>query len=564
MKKILVVLALLCAVACSAQDFNGLYAPLDGNNIGAQGWSGQNQFFQGIQFGPVTVSQLSTLGASNLTMIGVSDAVAGSNPCIGGGAGAFAQLLNGVWNCGSGGSVLLATNFPGADAGLQINAALKALPSTGGIVDARGLTGLQISSSNIFSGVTAQGVTVLLGAATYRLSQQWVVPNKSRLIGVGRGDANSSNTVLQAVSTFPVSTPLIRLGSGTIVFGTQLQYLTVDCNNISGCTGVYSTDLNEQSGLFFVLVVNYSLYGVNIDGSVSGDTGAANFTIQNVETYGGTNVDGSIGDGGASMGMRIKTQQGTFGSISDCTLNGSVGHPIAIGFYLDNTAGGTLRHIHAEQVTTGIQIGDPSGAHGVRGVFASDLSASVNYLNAVTINHTATRSLTIADVSGYTAPSGNTLVDNINSITLTNETVGLYVVDDQHFSGLYTLAGGGMAITDLTVSDQIHSSVVGVAPLVVASQSPVLNMNVANHPTLFQSGFSQTLAKLYTNIQSLSGGTGTHTFANGFAYTSTGTFGCTCTDQTSANACKAVPASANTVTVAGTGSDVLWLSCSGH
>jgi hypothetical protein len=68
----------------------------------------------------------------------------------------------------------------------------------------------------------------------------------------------------------------------------------------------------------------------------------------------------------------------------------------------------------------------------------------------------------------------------------------------------------------------------------------------------------------YTNTQVLTAGAATHTFANGFSYTSASTFGCICTDQTAANACKAVPASANTVTLAGTGTDTLWLSCSGH
>lgn len=73
-----------------------------------------------------------------------------------------------------------------------------------------------------------------------------------------------------------------------------------------------------------------------------------------------------------------------------------------------------------------------------------------------------------------------------------------------------------------------------------------------------------TIDKMYSNTQTLSSGAATHTFANSFSYTSSSTFHCQCTDQTGASACKAVPASATTVTLAGTGSDVLALLCSGH
>jgi len=73
-----------------------------------------------------------------------------------------------------------------------------------------------------------------------------------------------------------------------------------------------------------------------------------------------------------------------------------------------------------------------------------------------------------------------------------------------------------------------------------------------------------TVDKIYTNTQALTTGAATHTFGNSFTYTSSATFQCQCTDQTAANACKAVPASATTVTLAGTGADVIALSCSGH
>ncbi|MBI3933488.1 MAG: hypothetical protein HY316_02270 [Acidobacteria bacterium] len=63
-------------------------------------------------------------------------------------------------------AVRLADQFPGADAGAKIAAAIADLPSTGGTVDARGLEGAQTLSSDILTGVT-KPLLLLLGAATY-------------------------------------------------------------------------------------------------------------------------------------------------------------------------------------------------------------------------------------------------------------------------------------------------------------------------------------------------------------------------------------------------------------
>jgi hypothetical protein len=117
----------------------------------------------------------------------------------------------------------------------------------------------------------------------------------------------------------------------------------------------------------------------------------------------------------------------------------------------------------------------------------------------------------------------------------------------------------------LSLPGQITSTLAaGTAPLRITSTTPVSNLTLTAHPQVYEAGVLATSEKIYTNTQSLIGGAATHTFARSFTYTSSSTFGCTCTDQTAANACRAIPASASTVTLAGTGSDVLWLECAGH
>jgi hypothetical protein len=117
----------------------------------------------------------------------------------------------------------------------------------------------------------------------------------------------------------------------------------------------------------------------------------------------------------------------------------------------------------------------------------------------------------------------------------------------------------------LSLPGQITSTLVtGTAPFSISSTTPVSNLTLKNHPQVYEAGVLTASGKIYTNIQPLTGGAATHTFANSFTFSSSHTFGCICTDQTAVNACSAVPASASTVTLAGTASDVLWIECAGH
>jgi hypothetical protein len=69
---------------------------------------------------------------------------------------------------------------------------------------------------------------------------------------------------------------------------------------------------------------------------------------------------------------------------------------------------------------------------------------------------------------------------------------------------------------------------------------------------------------IITGTVTLSGGAATITFTGNGVFTSTTSFGCAGTDQTAANAVRLVPASASTVTVAGTTTDVVYFVCQGN
>jgi hypothetical protein len=117
---------------------------------------------------------------------------------------------------------------------------------------------------------------------------------------------------------------------------------------------------------------------------------------------------------------------------------------------------------------------------------------------------------------------------------------------------------GATPTSTLTLEHTGSSGVLGL------DFSAATTVKGAVSPGVYEAGVLNVSEKIYTNTQALTAGAATHTLANSFTYTSSATFGCSCTDQTAAAACRAVPASATTVTLAGTGTDTLWLSCSGH
>lgn len=162
-------------------------------------------------------------------------------------------------------------------------------------------------------------------------------------------------------------------------------------------------------------------------------------------------------------------------------------------------------------------------------------------------------------VKGAQVPKVTGYSPNMGSVT------NPYKFNDIGLAGDFSSLPSSNTTGTLSLPGQITSTLAtGTAPLSVTSTTPVPNLTLKAHPQVYEAGVLTTSEKIYTNSQALSGGAATHTFANSFTFTSARTFGCGCTDQTAANACRAVPASANTVALAGAASDILWIECAGH
>lgn len=122
--------------------------------------------------------------------------------------------------------VEFADRFAGTDACAKIHAAIVALPSGGGVVDARGFHGTQPCASDPFSGGTTVPVQLLIGPAQYKLKVGWFPPAGSKITCI-----DPSLSTIAGASGFSILT----LRSDTTIENCHL----LGGNN--GITSVFST-----------------------------------------------------------------------------------------------------------------------------------------------------------------------------------------------------------------------------------------------------------------------------------------------------------------------------------
>jgi hypothetical protein len=182
-------------------------------------------------------------------------------------------------------------NYPGANLCLQIKAAISTNAGAnpqGLVIDARSASGTQQCTVDPFSGATVPG-QLLLGATVLELTVPIVTPsvNAWQILGSGRGNnGNLTGTLIRAVSPFPANGKVVRLGDGTAVtFGNRIENLAIDCNSIAGTIGLYSSDIQEESGASNLVITNCPARELWVNGS--GNDGvtpfADNYDFHDVE-----------------------------------------------------------------------------------------------------------------------------------------------------------------------------------------------------------------------------------------------------------------------------------------
>jgi hypothetical protein len=179
-------------------------------------------------------------------------------------------------------------------------------PSSGGVVDARGLTSSNTKSSSCGSGSPFQTTTaaikvpstILLPAGKIPLGKLWVLPNGTKIIGQGAGSPFSSTgvdsvTIIQASSTF--SGTMIQMGpnSGDPLFTT-----------CSSATAGYCTEVGVEN-----LELVGGTNGASVSGIINGQSQDMSY-VRRVSMY-------QIG----SIGLKVWNNAQNSGPYVDISVN---------------------------------------------------------------------------------------------------------------------------------------------------------------------------------------------------------------------------------------------------
>jgi hypothetical protein len=164
--------------------------------------------------------------------------------------------------------IQFADQFPGADACVQIQHAIAALPTNGGEIDGRGFLGFFKCSVNPFSNILrhpGESVHLYLAAgSTFTTTAQWVIPLGSIVTGGGSVPGGGRGTTLIADRAFPTNTPVVYLGDYNASGGSLIENITIDCNHVKGSVGVFSDRVQELGGVRNVSVINYKAVGIKM------------------------------------------------------------------------------------------------------------------------------------------------------------------------------------------------------------------------------------------------------------------------------------------------------------
>jgi hypothetical protein len=267
-------------------------------------------------------------------------------------------------------SIIDATVFSGADACAKIAAALAALPpdSSGnlsGTVDARGFVGTQHCGSNPFNlttGLFTGQATVLLGAALYQATTTWIIPNRSRVLGIGAAVSTTGNTVIQWTGSTG-NVPVVQLGSGTSAnFGVFVGDLTIDCKanvpTLSGMTGLLNAISQEESGANDITFLSCDKYAVDLEpSSVGGSENSGPYTNLNIK-YPNSN---SCSSSTIAFNYSGSTKRGINGLtvVADsCSVRPLVGVDVNASSSTAAVNADVLQGIHCENVVDCIRIGN--------------------------------------------------------------------------------------------------------------------------------------------------------------------------------------------------------------
>jgi hypothetical protein len=325
-----------------------------------------------------------------------------------------------------------ASVLPGSDICAQINYALvNSVPAAGGVVDARGINStnskfnLNCSSGSPWGGGSNVSVntpsTILLPSGTIQISNTWVIPNSTAIVGEG-----SSLTTILAQSAGV--NPIVQMGSaspvcpGNVCTGISIQDLTVSGNGFA-VTGIANSNAQELSyvshvNLFQVLGTGLQVLAQGSSGSRnSGPYSDVNFDTQTKAATAAT-VCAQILGAAPTRGIHSLT----------CSSNGTPSAAVLL-----DSSNSSIEDVHIQGFKDGVLVGANASA---RSDVLLNIAGGLNVTNVVHITNVA--GTNVSDLSlaaiGNTGGAVNTIQDDRTGTTLSDGVVGIYALGEAMMS----------------------------------------------------------------------------------------------------------------------------------
>ena len=256
------------------------------------------------------------------------------------------------------------------------------------------------------------GAIVWVPPGTFSVSNTVIQPYNVEARAAGR---NSS--FVKASGSFPASTPVWQLGSGTSGgVGCRLRGIAIDCNNIAGSIGVNFGPVQENSGLYESMIRNYGGFGVRVPQPGSGAM-PQNWSIDDVEIFSGTAT------GASAIGLAVLATSLSlpFREISRVTIFATGSTQLTTAMQIDGGSAGIVRECHIENAINGILVGSVLGCFGTK---FDSITGNPNVTSLLVFSNAHSQDSIVA--TGINPQGGtNGIVDQLQGNTIPNQ-VGLY------------------------------------------------------------------------------------------------------------------------------------------
>jgi hypothetical protein len=321
-----------------------------------------------------------------------------------------------------------ASVLSGSDICAQINHALaSSLPATGGVIDARGInatnpnSNLTCAASPWSTGVNTPA-TILLPAGTIQISNTWVLPNSTAIVGEG----SSLTTILALSSTV---NPIIQMGAappacpGNVCTGVSIQDLTLSGGGfaVNGIVNNHAQELSYAShiNLFQILGTGLQIVGHPSSGAHnSGPYSDINFDTQ-AKAATATTVCAQILGAMPTRGIHGLT----------CVSNGTPNTAVLL-----DSSNTSIEDVHISGFQDGVLVGANSSAQGDVLLNIAGDSGVANVVHIANVPANGVSDLNLVAI-GNAGGAVNTIRDDQTATTLSDAVVGMYALGEPVLAG---------------------------------------------------------------------------------------------------------------------------------